>query len=280
MQDMHKSFGKLLLLFVFMLFWRPAFALNFEEMYENGIRAYKMSRWSESIEIFDRILELWPKSKKNSEILYYRAISIVNSLESAVFEHRLALLKDATKDIEAIFLDHSELDLSELKAAEELFKQGGRAADWTAFSHVKPEELKQILLKGWHPDPHKHPIATLKWLNAYGNSEVTPTVRALMELTKVKALWQLLLSPLAAQEYEKELNQLGLIPITEGFEKSLNTGFRLAEPAIKREFAMYGFHYEHLKNGIADPKKSYKNSKWLAYLKQRGLVSKEALCPY
>jgi hypothetical protein len=277
---MHKSFGKLLLLFVLTLFWRPAFALDFEEMYENALRAHKMSRWGESIEIFDRILELWPKNKKNSEIHYYRAIGIINSLESAVFAHRLELLKDATKDIETIFLDHSELDLSELKAAEELFKQGGKAADWAAFSHIKPDELKHILLKGWHPQPQAHPMEALRWLCSYKDAAVTPTVTSLIELTKVKAMWQLLLSPLVAEEYQEELKQLGLFPLSEAFEKSLNKGFRLAEPSIKREFAQHGFHYDYLKKGMSDPKQGYKKSKWLAYLKQRGLVSKEALCPY
>ncbi len=277
---MYKSFKSLLLFILLLFILNPSFALDFDEMYENGVRAYKMSRWEESVEFFDRLLDLWPNNSRNSEILYYRALSIIKGLEDSAFNYKLELLKDATKDIENIFLDHPDFDLSELKAAEELFKQGGKPLDWQLFNHIKPEDLKHILLREWHPSPLKYPMETLLWLNTYSSPEITPTVRSLLKLVKVKALWQMLLSPLVAAQWEKELKELELWPVSDAFEKCLNRGFRMAEPAVKREFALFGFHYDHFKNGLLDKKQSYNKSKWLKYLQQRGLVSKEALCPY
>lgn len=278
----NKAIKTLVLLF-FVLNYVFAFALDSNEMFENGKRAFDLSRFKECIEIFDRLLYIWPDFENKPEALYYRSIAAIRDTKDKVNSYKAELVDKIASDCETIFLELPENDLSELKAAITIGKMDSEPVDWSQFDKIKPTELKHVLLRRHHPSPQRFPVQTLIWLNSYKNKNLvlTPDVEALTELLKLKALWQLLLSPLSAKAQEEILKQNDVWPVAKTFEQTLQNGFKKALPSLKREFALMGYHYDYLRsNEFGKETKNEFSSTWLKYLKERGLNLKEAVCPY
>lgn len=278
----NKAIKTLVLLF-FVLNYVFAFALDSNEMFENGKRAFDLSRFKECVEIFDRLLYIWPDFEDKPEALYYRSIAAIRDTEDKVNAYKAELVDKIASDCETVFLELPENDLSELKAAIAIGKMESEPLDWSQFDKIKPAELKHVLLRRHHPSVQRFPVQTLIWLNGYKNknSVLTPDVEALTELLKLKALWQLLLSPLNAKAEEETLKQNNVWPLAKTFEQTLDNGFKKALPSLKREFALMGYHYDYLRsNEFAKEIKKEFSSIWLKYLKERGLNLKEAVCPY
>lgn len=274
---------KTLVLLFFVLNYVVAFALDSNEMFENGKRAFDLSRFKECVEIFDRLLYIWPDYEKKPEALYFRSIAAIRDTKDKVNEYKAELVDKIAKDCETVFLELPQNDLSELKAAIAIGKMESEPIDWAEFDKIKPAELKHVLLRKHHPSPQRFPVQTLIWLNGYKkqNGALTPDVEALTELLKLKALWQLLLSPLSVKAEQEILKKNNVWPLSKTFEQTLQNGFKKALPSLKREFALMGYHYDFLRSGEFG-KESEKeiSSTWLKYLKERGLNLKEALCPY
>ncbi|MDD2624541.1 MAG: hypothetical protein PHF29_02280 [Candidatus Riflebacteria bacterium] len=278
----NKAIKTLVLLF-FVLNYVFAFALDSNEMFENGKRAFDLSRFKECVEIFDRLLYIWPDFEDKPEALYYRSIAAIRDTEDKVNAYKAELVDKIASDCETVFLELPENDLSELKAAIAIGKMESEPLDWSQFDKIKPAELKHVLLRRHHPSVQRFPVQTLIWLNGYKNknSVLTPDVEALTELLKLKALWQLLLSPLNAKAEEETLKQNNVWPLAKTFEQTLDNGFKKALPSLKREFALMGYHYDYLRsNEFGKETKKEFSSIWLKYLKERGLNLKEAVCPY
>ncbi len=258
------------------------FAISPDEIYESGIRAFKLERWRECTEILDRLIDVWPDYEKKSEAIYYRSIAAIRDLDKNVNDYRANLTNKIASDCEKIADELSDKDMSELNAAVAISKIDTETIDWNKLTKIKVDELKHYLLRGRHPNPQTEPLTTLKWVHAYEqNSSIKePELKAMLELLKVKALWRFLLSPIAAEAEKKELEEIKVYPLTKAIEKALNNGFRQSQANMKKEFAIYGYHYDYLRSKLFGTEKVVSNSKWYKYLTERGLHNKELICPF
>lgn len=124
---------KTLVLLFFVLNYVVAFALDSNEMFENGKRAFDLSRFKECVEIFDRLLYIWPDYEKKPEALYFRSIAAIRDTKDKVNEYKAELVDKIAKDCETVFLELPQNDLSELKAAIAIGKMESEPIDWSEF---------------------------------------------------------------------------------------------------------------------------------------------------
>ena len=278
---MRRKNAEYILVCFFVLMASNVFAINPEDLFESGKRFFKLERWRECVETFDRLVDVWPNYKKNHEALYYRSIAAVRDLDDKVNDYRKELTDKIASDCESISGELDD-DMSELNAAIAMSKIDFSSVNWDKLTNIKPDELKHYLLRKRHPNPQTEPMQTLKWVYAYEqNKDIKePQLIALLELLKLKALWRYLLSPIAAEAEKEQLIKLKAYPLTTVFEKTLNDGFKKSQADLKKEFAILGYHYDFLKSNSFGNDKTKIKSKWFKYLYERGLHNKELLCPF
>ena len=203
-------------------------AISPDEVYESGMRAFKLERWRECTEILDRLIDVWPDYENKADAIYYRSIAAIRDLDKNVNDYRADLTNKIASDCEKIANELSDKDMTELNAAVAISKINSENIDWNKLTNIKTDELKHYLLRGRHPNPQTEPLTTLKWIYVYEkNSSIKePELKAMLELLKVKALWRFLLSPIATEAEKKELAEINDYPLPNAFEKALNNGFR------------------------------------------------------
>ena len=222
-----------------LLFSNALFGMNPDEFFDSGMREFKLSRWRECVEIFDKLNRIWPDYENKYEALYYRTIAAIRDLDKKVTDYRAEQTDIIVKDCEILSSEISDKDMSELKAAVAISKLESKPIDWLKQINIKPEELKHYLLRGRHPNPSKEPLITIQWIVSYEKNGTVkePELKSMLNLLKLKALWQMLLSPIVAETEKSKLIDLNIYPLGKTFEKTLNDGFRQSKNDLKREFA-------------------------------------------
>lgn len=273
----------LLITTVFVLCAAFLSAITPSEVFNDGLRAFNNARYLEAEEIFQRFIETWPSNKLADDAIYYSSIACVRSLKA----RRQNAVSDKLTEIEnnmiTIAKQNPETDLNELKVALSIAEDWQKPKAWQQLAALSPTELKHYVNRSWYPSPSKNPMQTLSWLKDWqskNGAAIDPNLSSRLSLIEAQALWKLILSPLASHENSKELKTLGYENIYSAFEGSLKKGFAAAEPAVKRQFALLGYHFDVLKqNGLPQNFAPNTKSRWYNYLRERGLALREAYCP-
>ena len=257
-------------------------AITAREVFDQGKRSYDLGRYQEASETLSNFLATWPDNKQHYEALYYYTLAAARTLPERALNHSEALIEEIDSAIATLSVQLPEKDLTEIKVAVDIARNPVSPTTWEKLTSLSPVALKHYLANKWHPEPHLSPIETLKWEQAWrSNNKGTqkPELEAAISLLKVRAMWQLLLSPLSLSANSDILKKWGYLPVHKHFENELNKGFRLATPDLKRDFALLGYNYEYLRNGsFADETLLLKN-RWFTYLSERGINTQGAGCP-
>jgi len=258
-------------------------AITANEVFDQGKRSYDLGRYQEASETFSGFLATWPDHQQHYEALYYHTLASARTLPIRAQNHSSALLEEITAAIATLAVQLPEKDLTEIKVAVDIAQNPIPPTTWEKLAKLSPVSLQHYLANGWHPEPYLSPIETLQWEQTWrsNNKEaVSPELESSIALLKAKAMWQLLLSPLSFSANSDILKKWGYTPLPEHFEKVLNRGFSLANSSSKRDFALLGYHYDHLRNiGLAVADRAPLKSRWLDYLSERGINLQEVNFP-
>ncbi len=266
-------------------FTAEAPAITAPEVFNDGKRAFANARWIESEECFSRFLEVWPDHRLKNEALYYRTIASIRSQPDKEQKARSHNIEVWNQNLQALAKEFPTRDLSELKTAINI-AGSTRPVAWSELANLSPAEMKHYLNREWHPQPNANPVQLLQWsstwLKKHTKANLEPDLIGKISLLNSRALWQISLSPLSIQPNSDILKVCGYWPVHTSLEKELNAAFANGSPAVKREAALLGYHFDFLRTGkfvhTAD-KPVPTGSKWYSYLSERGIHLQEAWCP-
>lgn len=280
---MKKQLIKTISLALMLLAGSEVYAITAPEIFTDGKRAFDNGRWQECEEVLSRFLETWPDHKLKSEALFYKTISSTRNYARAADEQLKKAANDWNVAMASLTVELPGRDLTELEVAIRI--AGGNPPEtWEAIKDLSPVELKHYLARSWHPDPTSTPLETLKWstswLKKHTSKSIEPELSGKISLLRCKAMWNFLLSPLSIHANSNILKVCGYWPVHTCFEKELQTGFDNGDPAVKREIAFLGYHYDFFRNrGVVRSDVTPLNSRWYTYLSERGINLQEAWCP-
>lgn len=274
---------KLILLVIMTFLSNEAFSITASEVFDNGKRAFDSCRWHEAEEFFGRFIKTWPDSKLVPQALHMQTTASTHTLEPRVQSFKDLITCQWQESLAKLSATMPKQDFTDLKVAIKIATERNFPTTWREFDDIAPVELHHYLRKNWHPDPHSTPLETLRWSSewlAKNAAELSPDLQSRVYLLQIRALWQLLLSPMAISANASEIEAFGFMPVHTSFEKILIKGFSRACPDIKREIAMFGYHYDSLRRGMGKHQAfPLTSGKWYDYLHQRGFDTREAWCP-
>lgn len=266
----------------FLLASSKAHSLTPSEVYNDGLRAYRLGRWQQANESFSRFVSTWPSHKLYASAKYYKTVSSARNYKQHINDYTSQLAKEWQTHIKFFRDNLPGYDLWELDVAIKHLMSPFEEPDWSVLKNISVHQLKHVLNRRWYPDPSKSPIKTLKWVCDWlkRGESLEPEVKANLAYIKSRALWQIVNSPLAYSANINLLEQMKLTPIRTSMQRSLNTAFDNGSEDIRRKTALLGFHYEAHGISVYELEDDYFfNCKWLSYLTTRGLDKKEAWCP-
>lgn len=250
------------------------------DMLEDGKRAFDLANWKEAKEILERFMETWPEHEKYNEALYFHTIATVKSLDSQTNIYKSKICMELEKAVASLSLELPDKDLSEAKVAIKFANKSIDKDYWEDLAKLTPSELKHYLAREWYPNPTEYPFETLKWTKQRlaNTHDIDSKTISNISLIKLSALWEIIKSPIILNNSKKELESTGNFPIDKAFNKTLQEAFKNGNPDQKRKAAILGYHFDYFKTNTLTSNKKVK-SRWLHYLKSRGLDSKGTWCP-
>jgi hypothetical protein len=272
-----------IILILFVNICGTALALTSSQVYTNARNAFSMGNFCEAEELFTRFCRLWPEHKLTDSAIRFKVISQARSIDKKIDNYRKELLANLEKEYIDIENNLSASAKSEVVMALDRGKGSDESFNWSYVNQLSNEDLLRVLTRGWHPSPYKQPIESLTFLNKKLTNEkdhLEPALESRLLLLKAHALWQVSLSPLPQHANSRILKVWNDWPVHKALNKTLNKGFNLSSDNLKREFALLGLHYDCFRHkGVASSVLSGLKSRWLDYLRERGITTGEAWCP-
>ena len=256
------------------------YALDPDNMLEDGKRAFDLANWEESREILNRFMETWPQHEKCSEALYFYTLASARTIDSRTEVYRAELGKELSVAIASLSNDLPDKDISEAQAALKIAQSTNKPEIWKELENLNPVELKHYLSRNWHPEAADFPFETIDWANKWleKNNNIDSELKSDIALIKLSALWQIIRSPLIKENSQEKLKNLECFPLEPAFGRVLNEAFRRGNPAQKRKAAVFGYHFDYFCANRLDTNKSIK-SPWFRYLKSRGISPQDTWSP-
>ncbi len=258
-------------------------AIEPEDVFQTGHRAFLLGHWNEAVDAFSRFLDRWPGHPACAEAVLYRLLGESRSgfdrVRRDYDERRVASL---TAGMAFVRQKLPDADLTELEVELDCARMrlDPSASLASSVANLSPDRLAHLLNRNILPAPAADPRGTLDWIagwKAKHGGTASETIRASLELRKAKALWQIVLSPLPAARMEERLKKDGDFPAAQALVRSLRKAYGTGDPDTKREAALLGVCAANLP-AVARYARSDLRA-WEIYLGDRGNFRDEAWCP-
>ena len=261
-----------------------AFCSTSEEVFNQAHRSYELGKYIEADEVFTRFLQGWPDHENADKARYLRLISRSRTIESRIEKDVKNVHQSLEQEYSALNKKFSDKELAEARLAVEYVQNGAKPYSWALLSNIPEEQLNIVLARGWHPEPGTQPIKVLEFVQSaernnknHSNSQLAARIQYL----KALALWQLVLSPLAAEANSDIIKAWNDWPVHNALDKALRIGFNLGNSDIKKKVALLGLHFDCFrhKEALHGRLAGSLKSRWFSYLSDRGINLQEAWCP-
>jgi len=260
-----------------------ALAIEPEDVFQTGRRAFLLGHWNEAVDAFSRFLDRWPGHPSCPEAVLFRLLGESRSgfdrVRHDYDERRVASLTAGLAFVRQKLPDADLTELEvELDCARMRLDPSARLA--SSVANLSSDRLAHLLKRNVLPAPADDPRGTLDWIGEWKKKHggtASGTTRATLELWKAKALWQIVLSPFPAAAMEERLKRDGDFPPALALVRSIREAFKNGDPDTKREAALLGVCAARLP-AVARHARTELDA-WETSLDDRGTFRDEAWCP-
>jgi len=272
-----------LLCFVCFLVTTRVGGITPEEVFQDGRRAFELGHWAEAKEHFYLFGQSWPSHPLVVQALLLESLS---ELRARPAEDTLAKADRLASLSVRLKLFREKLpgqELSELETALQVETSGASLlATGTGILAFPPKKLDHLLNRNLIQNPSQDPIGTLSWIRQWRRRYPSGYPAGLvgkLEMMRSKALWILLLSPLPARKSSAILKTWGAWPLGVALNRSLNKAFQDGSLDVKREASVLGVSVDWILKNRKENQGLQEDSKWMRYLRERGIHEAEAWVP-